>query len=151
MRTLTTIAALALSLASLTACGASEEDAYCKDLKSAKASFDNFGSGSPDFDKLDSAFKRFHSLADEAPEDVKSDWKTLDDALTSVEQALDDAGVSFADLPKLAEGQVPEGADAEKVQALVPKLAKLGDEKVQKASDAIEKHAKDTCDITLGS
>lgn len=151
MRTSIALAALALSLSTLSACGGSDSDAYCKELKADKAYFNTFSSSTPDFDKLDEAFAKFHSLADQAPDEVADDWKVIDGAVTTVENALKDAGIKFSDLPKMQQGQVPEGVDASKLAALAPKLQKLGDAKFEKAGKSIEKHAKDTCDVTLGN
>jgi hypothetical protein len=149
MRTLTTMASMALAAATLSGCGGGD-DAYCKELKADKAYFESFSSGSPDFEKLDDAFAKFHDLADKAPDEVADDWKVLDSGITTLEKALDDAGVKMSDLPKMQQGQVPEGADPAKLAELAPKLQELGDAKFEKAGDAIEKHAKDSCDVTLG-
>lgn len=149
MRTVTALAAIALAASTLSACGGSESSAYCKDLKSDKAYFDNFGGSNPDISKLDEAFKRMHNLADEAPDAVSKDWKVIDDALTTVDKALKDAGISFADLAKLQKGQTPEGVDMAKLQALAPKLQSLGGSEFSKASKAIEKNAKSDCKVNL--
>jgi hypothetical protein len=148
MRTSLTLAALALSLGSLTACGGDDE--YCKELKADQAYFKSFSSSNPDFDKLDDALDRFHSLADSAPDEVADDWKVVDEAFTKVEKAMKDAGVKFSDLPKMQQGQIPEGVDAGKLAELGPKLQELSAAKFEKAGDAIQKHAKDACDINLG-
>ncbi len=149
MRTHIAIAALALSLSSLTACGSDANSAYCKELKSDQKYFETFNSGSPDLSKLDEAFDRMHSLADKAPDDVADDWKVLDGALTTIDKALKDAGITFDDIAKMQDGQLPEGADPQKLAALAPKLQEMSGAKVEKAAKSIEKHAKDTCDVTL--
>src|SRR4051812_40529150 len=105
------LAALTLSVTTLTGCGGST-DAYCKQLKADKAYFADLGKGD-DFSKFDEALKRFHELADEAPDEVADDWKVVDDAFKAVEKALKDAGVSFADLVKAQSGQLPPGVDAQ--------------------------------------
>jgi hypothetical protein len=151
MRPTIALAALTLALASLTACGSDANSAYCKELKSDKAYFANFSGSSPDVSKLDEAFNRMHSLADKAPDDVADDWKVLDKALTSITDALKDAGISFADIAKMQQGQMPKGADPQKIAALAPKLQAMSSAKVEKASKNIEKHAKDTCGVKLGS
>ena len=149
MRTSVVLAALALSVSSLSACGGSGSDAYCKELKADKAYFESFSSSTPDFDKIDAAFTKFHDLADKAPDEVADDWKVIDGAMTTVENALKDAGIKFADLPQLQQGKMPEGVDAAKLQELAPKLQSLSGAKFEKAGDAIEKHAKDECNVTL--
>lgn len=131
----------------LTACGGSSSSAYCTDLKAATTEFDSLNSN--DLGKIDEAFKTFHELAKEAPDEIKDDWKVLDDGITTVEKALDDAGIEFADLAKLQEGQMPEGVDVEKLQSLAGEFQKLSGEEFTQASDAIEKHAKDECDVDL--
>ncbi len=148
-RLLSTLSVLALSAGLLTACGGSSSDAYCSELKSDKAYFDSIGSGT-DASKIDEAFEKFHSLAKKAPDEVADDWKVLDDAITTVQKALKDAGVTFADLAKAEGGQLPKGVDPQKLAAIVPKLQALSNAKFKKASTAIEKHAKDTCDVNLG-
>ena len=148
-RTLSTLAVLALSAGLLTACGGSSSDAYCSELKSDKVYFESIGSGD-NIGKIDQAFEKFHSLADKAPDEVADDWKVLDDAITTVQKALKDAGVTFADLAKAQSGQLPKGVDPAKLQAILPKLQALTNAKFEKASKAIEKHAKDTCDVNLG-
>jgi hypothetical protein len=146
---LTAVAAVALAASSLAGCGGSENSAYCKDLKSDKAYFDSFNGSNPDISKLDDAFKRMHALADEAPDAVSDEWKTLDEALTTIDKALKDAGVSFADIAKMQQGQTPKGVDMAKLQALAPKLQSLGDAKFSKASKAIAKNAKSECNVNL--
>jgi hypothetical protein len=154
MRTSLVLAALALSLGSLTACGSDENSAdssYCKELKADKAYFASLGSSSPDVSKLDDAFAKMHSLAGKAPDAVADDWKVLDKALTSITDALKDAGINFADIAKMQQGQIPKGADPSKLAALAPKLQEISSAKVETASNNIKKHAKTTCKVTLGS
>lgn len=142
------LGAAALALGLLTACGGSSDDQYCKDLKAAQTQFDSISSS--DVSKLDAAFKTFHKLAQEAPDDIKSDWKTLDDAITTVTKALDDAGIKFSDFAKIQQNKVPEGVDPTKLQEVATKFASLGNAKFTKASEAVQKHAKDVCKVTLG-
>jgi hypothetical protein len=147
-RTLSTLAVLTLSAGLLTACGGGGSDAYCSELKSDKTYFNSIGSGN-DPAKIDKAFEKFHSLAKKAPDEVADDWKVLDDAITTIQKALKDAGVSFADLAKAQGGQLPKGVDPQKLAAIAPKLQSLSGAKFTKATKAIEKHAKDTCNVNL--
>ena len=117
MRTQTTLAALALALASLTACGSDADSAYCKELKTDKTYFESFEGSDPDFAKIDEAFDRMHSLAEKAPDDVADDWKVLDKAFTSITAALKEAGITFADIEKMQKGQIPKGVDPQKLAA----------------------------------
>src|SRR4051794_24933151 len=81
---------------------------YCADLKAAKADFSSLNADTPDFSKLNDAIKTFHELAGEAPAAVADDWKTLDDAFSTLEKALDDAGISMDDLAAITRGEMPK-------------------------------------------
>jgi hypothetical protein len=155
MRIKTLVGAVALIVAGsvLTACGGGGggSDAsgdYCSQLKSDKAFFASFKGGS-DLSDLDEAFSRMHTLADNAPDEVADDWKTLDGALTTIESALKEAGLKPSDLGSLQSGQVPDGVDAAKLQALLPKLEALSSSNVGEAAQRIASNAKDTCDVDL--
>jgi phage-related minor tail protein len=152
MKTPLALASAALLAATLAGCGGSDngpDSAYCKDLKSASTEFDSLSSS--DVSKLDEAFKTFHKLAGEAPGEVKDDWTTLDKGITSVEKALKDAGLKFSDFADLQKGKMPEGVDVAKLQGLATEFQKLDSAQFDKASKAIEKHAKDVCKVDLSS
>jgi hypothetical protein len=157
MRTTAILTTAVLSVGLLAGCGGGDDkDAsgsgsseYCKDLKAAKADFDSLDSSSPDFSRFDEAVKTFHQLADEAPSEVEAEWKTLDGALTSLETALADAGLTLEDLGKVSSGQLPPGVTQEDLAALAPKLQSTFNADVEKASDQIAKHAKSECGVDL--
>lgn len=153
-RTPAVLSVLALSASLLAGCGGNSTDAYCKELKTAKADFSGLSSSSPDFAKFDQIISTFHKLAKDAPSEVKPDWQTLDGALTTLQKDLADAGLSMKDLGPISQGQLPAGMTQAQLQALAPKLqvafGKLENDKFQKASDKIEKHAKTTCKVDLG-
>jgi hypothetical protein len=152
MKTPLALASVALVAVTLAGCGGSDDgpdSEYCKDLKAASEQFDTLSSN--DVAKLDEAFKTFHTLADEAPGEIKDDWTTLDKGITEVEQALKDAGLKFSDFAALQEGKMPEGVDVAKLQGLAKEFQKLDSAEFDKASKAIEKHAKDTCKVNLQS
>ncbi len=142
----------------LTACGGSDDGGalggnggsgsdYCKDMKEAASSFSDFGGG--DAASISDAFTTFHKLADEAPAAVKADWKTLDGAIQTVEDALADAGIKIEDFDKLSKGQLPEGADPAKLAGLAGEFQKLSNAEFEKSTKAIEAHAKSVCKIDL--
>jgi hypothetical protein len=157
MRTTAIVSAVVLSSSVLTGCGGggSSTDAYCKDLKAAKADFASLDSSTPDFDKFGDVIVTFHKLAKSAPPKVSEEWKTLDGALTTLEKDLQDAGLTMKDLGPLSQGQMPEGMTADDLAKLGPTLekafGKLDDAKFKKASDTIEKHAKSECNVDLTS
>lgn len=148
-RTLTALAPLALVAGLLTGCGGSDTSAYCDDLKADKAQFESMSGG--DISQLGDAFKKMHELAAEAPDEVKDDWKTVDDALTSIEDALKAAGLSVDDLAAMQNGQMPKGVDMAKLQELAPKLQAMSGSDMAAATEAIDKNAKDVCGVTLSS
>lgn len=176
MRTTAIIATVLLSASLVAGCGSSDKSPeksaakssdkatsgttagsgggdYCDELKAAKADFDTFNSSSPDFTKFDDAIAAFHELAGDAPPAVAADWKTLDAALTGMEKALADAGLKIEDLGTILAGKLPPGMTTAQVQAIGPKLqaafSGLETPDVQKAGDAIEKHAKSECGVEL--
>jgi hypothetical protein len=158
MRINVVIGSMALTLAAgmLAACGSSDSGSsssgdYCSELKADKAFFAGFSGSNPDLSKLDEAFQRMHSLADDAPDAVASDWKTLDNAITTLENALKEAGIKPSDLAAMQNGQMPSGVDVSKLQALAPKLQALSSSEVSDAASNISKNAKDECGVDLSS
>jgi hypothetical protein len=160
MRISRVIGAVALSLAAtlLVACGSEDSGAgasgsgnYCDELKADKAYFGELDSSSPDLSRLDEVFERMHTLADDAPDEVAADWKTLDGAVTTIEDALHDAGLKPSDLAAMQKGQLPAGADLAKLQALGPKLQALSSSDVSDAANRIASNAKSTCGVDLRS
>lgn len=146
-RTFTALAPLALVAGLLTGCGGSDTSAYCDDLKADKAQFESMSGG--DISQLGDAFKKMHELAAEAPDEVKDDWKTVDDALTSIEDALKAAGMSIDDLAAMSSGQMPKGVDMAKLQELTPKLQAMSGTAMADATQAIDKNAQDVCGVSL--
>jgi hypothetical protein len=151
-----TLAAVVLLGTSLTACSGSGSDekgstsgAYCKDIAAAKPVFQDLASG--DLSQLEKGFTTFHRLADEAPADVKDQWRTLDDAASSIEKALQEAGLKFSDLPAVQKGQIPAGVDITKITTFAADLQKLNTAEFDDARAAITKQAKDSCDVELGA
>lgn len=147
-------AGTALLAGTLTACGGGSGDSgagsdYCKDLKSASATFGSLSGG--DTSKLDSAFATFHKLAAESPDSIKSDWKNLDGAITTIQKALADAGLKFSDLSKIQAGQTPPGVDVSKLAGLASEFSKLNTPAFTKSSKDIETHAKSVCKVDLGT
>jgi hypothetical protein len=153
-RILSAIAAAALGLGLLTACGsddgggkASGSGDYCKDLKSTKTEVDALKGG--DFSDLQKTTDAMHKLADEAPSEIKDDWKTLTAGVDKLVKALKDAGLDDADMATLQSGQIPDGVDMDALQGLMTEIQALDTDEFQKAGDAINKHAKDKCGVDL--
>jgi hypothetical protein len=129
--------------------GSSASGGYCDELKTDKAYFAALSGSDSDASKLGDAFGRIHSLAGDAPANVAADWKTLDGAITTIESALNSAGLTPDDLAGLQSGKVPPGVDLSKLQALAPKLEQLSSSGVSKAADNIAADAKKSCGVDL--
>lgn len=156
MKITQTLASVVVLGAVLTACsgGSDSNDSkdsggsYCKEVAAAKPIFADLASG--DLAQLEKGFETFHQLADEAPAEIKDEWKTLDGAATSIEGQLKDAGLKFSDLAGIQQGTIPEGVDMSKLTGLAADLQKLSNPDVAAARSAIAKQAKDSCDVELG-
>jgi hypothetical protein len=147
---------LALTATVLAACGSSGGSSsssgdYCSELKADKAYFESLSGSNADLSNIDQVFSKVHTLADDAPDNISDDWKTLDDAISTIENALKDAGIKPSDLAAIQKGQVPPGVDISKLQALAPKLQSLNGSDVTTAANNIAADAKKSCDVDLTS
>lgn len=156
MKIIPTFAAAIFVAATVSACSGGDDGdgggaggGYCKDIAAAKPVFESLSQG--DLTQLEEGFATFHRLADQAPDDVKNQWQALDSAATSVENALKDAGLEFADLAGVQEGKLPEGVDMTKLTTFAADLQKLNNAEFSDARADIVKQAKDSCDVTLGT
>src|SRR4051812_5436010 len=122
-KTAAALVTLAVATGVVTACNTagsassttSASASYCKDIRADKARFQALDNG--DVAQLDTALVELHHLAGEAPAPVGEAWRTLDGAITSMRDALKEAGVSFADLAKMQAGEVPPNVDVNKLTA----------------------------------
>jgi len=153
-RILSAAAAAALGLCLLSACG--DDDGgkagdssgdYCSDLKAAKKEVDALKDG--DFSDLQKTTDAMHKLADEAPDEIKDDWKTLVDGVDKLVDALKDAGLDDDDMATLQSGQIPDGVDMAALNGLMEEIKDLSTQEFEDAGEAINKHAKDECNVDL--
>ena len=154
-RTATIAAGLLLGASLLSGCGGNDDGStagkgYCGELKSARKELDALSGNAVPNDKDFATFlDRARKLRDEAPAAVKDDWKVLDGTLEDLKKAFDDAGITLEQFSQAASGANPPGVDAAKLQQLGTKLQGLSNDKLEKATEAIQKHAKDECKIDL--
>jgi hypothetical protein len=152
-RILSTVAAAALGLCLLTACGddngdkASSGGDYCGDLKSAKKDVDALKGGN--LKGIQDTVDTMHDLADEAPSEIKDDWKVLVEGVDKLVAAIKKAGLDDDDMTTLQSGQIPDGVDMTALQDLMTEIQALDTDEFQKAGDNINKHAKDKCGVDL--
>ncbi|WP_375003326.1 hypothetical protein [Aeromicrobium sp. CTD01-1L150] len=142
------MAGAALAAVTLTGCGGGN-DAYCSDLEDAKTEFEALSEG--DAAQFDQTFSTLQGLADSAPDELSEEWAQLDESISRVQEALDNAGVTFDDLANAQSGELPEGVEPEDLQDLVAEFQEIGSQETQDASDAIVEHAKEECDVDLSS
>lgn len=153
------VAGLVLGAGLLSGCGGDDDAAkvggnYCDTMKSVAQTVKSFtgGGGTPDVSKFEDFIAAAQDLQEQAPADLADSWKVLNDAMGTLTAALEDAGITLEQLvAAVATGQMPEGVDQAKVTALVPKLQELSGPELDAATDAIDKHAKDECDVDLSS
>lgn len=155
-RLMSAIAATALGLGLLTACGGDDGSSasdkggggdYCADLKATKSEVDALKEG--DFSSLEKTTDAMHKLADEAPDEIAKQWETLVSGVDKLVAALKKAGLTDEDMANLSSGQMPADVDMQALQDLMTELQSLDTPDFQKASDAINKHAKDVCKVDL--
>lgn len=151
MKIVQTLVGAVLVASGVAACSGGSSDSggsgYCADIKAAEPTLDRLSSG--DLSELQKAFTAFHELSDEAPEGLDDQWEVLDDAASSVEDSIEEAGLSFDDLPGIASGQIPPGSDPTKLAAFVAELQKLNDKAFSDARADIVRQAKDECGVDL--
>lgn len=126
--------------------GGSSDD-YCAALEQAKEDIDALEQG--DVAQFEQTFAVIGDLAEQAPDEVASEWRVLDDTLSGLESSLADAGLELADLEQLSAGEVPEGVDMAKLQQLATEMQSFSSAEVEEAGDAISEHAQSECGIDL--
>ena len=154
-RFLSAVAAAALGLGLLTACGDDTDGAgtagsgdYCKDLKSAQKELNSVQGG--DVSSLEETVDRIHQLRDEAPDEIQDDWERLSGAFDKIVAAFKKAGIDEEDIAAIQSGQIPDGVDQAALTEAYSEIAKLGeDQALQDSVEAIRKHAKDECGVVL--
>jgi hypothetical protein len=153
-RILSAVAAAALGLGLLTACGddgggkaGGSSGDYCSDLKDAKKEVDALKGG--DFSDLQKTTDAMNKLADEAPDEIQDDWEILVDGVQKLVDALKKAGLDDADMATLQSGQIPDGVDVTALQGLMTEIKELDTKEFQTAGENINKHAKDECGLDL--
>ena len=137
--------ALALSLAMFSTGCTSDQEKYCDAVTDHQQELGEvLGDGSPD--ALLKALPIFRDLADEAPDDLRDEWKTLIDAVAGLEQALADAGVDPATYDR---DHPPEGVSQADQDAIDAAAGQLASEETVTAFSGIDQQAKDVCGTPL--
>lgn len=135
---------LALAVALSTGCS-SDQEKYCDAVKDHQQELGRvLGTGSPD--ALFRALPIFRDLADQAPEDLRDEWKTLIDAVAGLQEALEDAGVDPATYDR---DHPPEGLGQADQDAIDAAAGRLTSEETVSAFNGVDQQAKDVCGTPL--
>lgn len=151
--TITSALGLTLVAVALTGCGAhgtsTASRAYCHELRTDKAYFLSLSGSEPGLTDIQETFRRVHTLSAAAPAEVATDWKTIDGAVTTMQDVLRQAGLTPDQFAAIQKGDIPDGVDLEKLAALAPKMQELGGTTMDTAAEHIARNAKATCGIDL--
>jgi hypothetical protein len=124
---------------------ADQQEKYCDAVEDHQQELGEvLGDGSPD--ALLKALPIFEDLADEAPEDLRDEWKTFIDALKGLQQALADAGVDPATYDR---DDPPEGLSQADKDAIDVAASQLTSEATVTAFSGVDQQAKDVCGTPL--
>jgi len=143
---MTRAVAVVVLLLGLVSAGCSDQkEQYCDAVKDHQQELGGLrGDGGPG--ALLEALPIFRDLADEAPDDIRDDWRTVIAALDGLDQALDAAGVDPATYDR---DDPPDGvsqADQDKIDAAARELT--NDQTVQ-ALNSVQQQALDVCGTPL--
>lgn len=137
-----------LMVVTLAGCG-SETDRYCGELSAQKQTLADLAvqSGKPGKDVLTQTLDVWRDLRDKAPADIKDEWNTLVFALEGLVDAFHAAGTTP---DKYNPASPPPGVSKQEANDLQDAAAELASDRVRKAGDAVEQHARDVCNVDLG-
>jgi hypothetical protein len=137
--------ALVLMLALVVTGCKSDQEKYCDAVKDHQQKLGEvLADGSPN--ALLKALPTFRDLADDAPEDIRDDWKVVIDALEGLQDALDHAGVDAATYDR---DHPPAGLDQSDKDAIDTAATVVGSQETQTAFDNVDQEAKDVCGTPL--
>ena len=139
------VAAAVLAVTLLATGCADQQEKYCDAVGDHQAELGELlGDGSPD--ALLKALPVLRDLADEAPDDIRDEWRTVIDAVEGLQQALDDAGVDPEDFDG---GKPPKGLSKEERQAIAQAADQVGSRTTEVALAGVQQQALDVCKTQL--
>ena len=137
-------AAVGLCLALPAGC-TDQKEQYCDAVKDHREELGSvLGDGGPD--ALLKALPIFRDLADEAPDDIKDEWKTVIDAVEGLQDALEDAGVDPATYDR---DDPPADLSPEEKDQIDAAARQLGSGQTVTALNGVDQQAKDVCGTPL--
>jgi hypothetical protein len=122
-----------------------QQEKYCDAVQDHQERLGEIlGDGAPD--ALFEALPIFRDLADEAPEDLRDEWRTVIDAVEGLQEALDDAGVDPATYDR---EHPPAGLSQDDRDAIDAAARQLTSEATVTAFSGVDQQAKDVCGTPL--
>ena len=123
----------------------SDQERYCDAVMDHQEKLTEvLGDGSPS--ALLEALAIFRDLADDAPDDIRDDWKVVVDAIAGLQDALETAGVDPATYDR---DHPPSGLSQADKDRIDQAAAELGSEATVTAFNAVDQEAKDVCGTPL--
>lgn len=139
------VVVLALTVALVATGCKDQQEKYCDAIKGHQQELGEvLGDGAPD--ALIKALPIFQDLADDAPEDISDEWKTVIDAITGLQEALEDAGVDPATYDR---DHPPEGLSQADQDAIDAAARQLTSDETVTAFSGVDQQAKDVCGTPL--
>ncbi|UPK73239.1 hypothetical protein MU582_12380 [Nocardioidaceae bacterium SCSIO 66511] len=140
-----------LALGGLTACGGSDDEAdgddYCGQIENAQSEFDGLESEDTTIDQMSDMGDKLGDIADAAPDEISSEWKSLSGAVNDMVGILEDADVA-TDKPLSEAVTEAVTADPELQTKLTEPLQDF--QSAQSDVEKVQDHAQEECDIELG-
>jgi hypothetical protein len=142
---LATALATLLTAAGLVACGDDPYAGYCDAVKERQEGLSKtLDAGGPQ--ALLEALPVFEELRDRAPADVEDDWAVLTKALTSLQDALEAAGVDPATYDP---GKPAAGVSRQQQDRIAAAATQVGGARTREALAAVDQQARDVCHTPL--
>ncbi|TSD62108.1 hypothetical protein [Aeromicrobium piscarium] len=138
--------AVVATLGALSACS-DDTDAYCDELEKVSEPFADLSAG--DFSQIDQVMDDMTALEEKAPEEIQDDWQTFGSTIRELQAAVEDEGLTIAEMIELAQQPDLSEEDQAKLIAVDDALSDLDLEAVGTASAEISEHAEQTCDLDL--
>jgi hypothetical protein len=135
-------------VAATTSC-ASETESYCAELEEQKQTLTDLATGStdPSGNVLEETLEVFRTLREAAPGDIEDEWSTLVFAYEGLAEAFGAAGTTPGEFDPGSPPEDVSDAEAERIEGAA---AELRSQRVVKAADGLQQHARDVCKVDLG-
>lgn len=143
------IALMGLVLVASTTSCASETESYCAELEEQKQTLTDLATGSTDpaGNVLEETLEVFQTLREAAPGDIEDEWSTLVFAYEGLADSFEAAGTTPGEFDP---GSPPEGVSDAEAERIEGAAAELRSQRVVKAADGLQQHARDVCKVDLG-